>query len=165
MGIRYVKKICCQDSGLTIGVRTRTSKGISTAEAIAAGVRDVASKMQMGRRCSNASRRIPCAASGRKWWNDANMVRMPPNSAGTLVASTGFGQYRIEGAKSARNSALGYRSVRVTRVLNPRSASFFTTRATGPPDPDPRSTISVTSTEFISFESCPAHSWGNGVIP
>jgi len=103
MGTRYVKQICSHDTGLTIGVSTGTRKGISIADAIMPHVRDVPSKMQIGRRCSNAFRRIARATSGRKWWNDANMVRMPDNSAGTLVASTGSGQYRIELAQSVRS--------------------------------------------------------------
>src|SRR5277367_3394148 len=96
------------------------------------------------------------------------MVRIPDNASGTVAASTGSGQYRIELAPfpaSCNTLTFGYKSVRVTHVWNPRSLSSFTTRPTGPPDPDPRSTISFTPSWLISFERQPAQSFGNGVIP
>ncbi len=70
----------------------------------------------------------------------------PADVDGTLAASTGSGQYRIELAPMAGKPdtiALGYRSVSVTEVMNPSFSSSFITLLTGKPDPDPRSTISV----------------------
>lgn len=65
--------------------------------AIPSAVPDADSKMQIGRRLSNASFKMDRAISGRKWWNADNIARMPVNASGTLVASTGSAAQIIAG--------------------------------------------------------------------
>jgi hypothetical protein len=54
--------------------------------------------------------------------------------------------------------------VSLIEVLNPRRLSSRATNSIGPPEPDPRSTISFVELQLMSFERRSTQASGNGVI-